>query len=91
MAYLLFKLKSKFIKKIVCAPGLTALTMLVYWGLGSVYILLDLTNWPLFMRKYKVQPGTNEPVDGMKLIKVGLKCTINWAAHLRLFSISRAF
>lgn len=56
--------------------GLTALTMLVYWGLGSVYILLDLANWPQFVRKYKVQPGTNEPVDGMKLIKVGLKYTI---------------
>lgn len=47
--------------------------MLVYWGLGSVYTVMDLTNKPQFIRKYKVQPGTNEPVDGKKLIKVQLK------------------
>ncbi|XP_059485434.1 fatty acid hydroxylase domain-containing protein 2-like [Neocloeon triangulifer] len=49
--------------------GLTALTMAVFWGLGGLYIFLDLTNWPTFMRKYKIQPGANEPVDKSKLLQ----------------------
>ena len=27
---------------------------------------MDLTNKPAFARKYKIQPGTNEPVDAKK-------------------------
>lgn len=46
----------------------TVLVVIVtYWTIGGIYILLDCTN-PSFIRKYKVQPGTNEPVDKKKLI-----------------------
>jgi methylsterol monooxygenase len=45
----------------------------VYWGLGAFYIFLDVTNKPAFLRRYKVQPETNEPVDRSKLKKVIIK------------------
>jgi fatty acid hydroxylase domain-containing protein 2 len=38
-----------------------------YWVIGLVYLLLDLTK---SCRKYKVQPGTNEPLDYGRLFKV---------------------
>lgn len=48
--------------------GTTLLTMGLYWGVGSIYILMDYFNWPKWIRKYKVQPGTNEPVDTKRLV-----------------------
>ena len=39
----------------------------LFFGLGGLYLLLDLTRRPSFLRKYKVQPGTNEPPDWNKL------------------------
>jgi fatty acid hydroxylase domain-containing protein 2 len=38
-----------------------------YWIFGLVYLMLDLTK---SCRKYKVQPGTNEPLDYGRLVKV---------------------
>ncbi|XP_053679287.1 fatty acid hydroxylase domain-containing protein 2-like [Anopheles nili] len=35
----------------------------LFWILGGLFVLMDLTNWPRYMRKYKTQPGTNEPLD----------------------------
>ena len=40
---------------------------ILFYGVGSIYILMDVTNKPKFLRKYKIQPGTNEPVDSAKL------------------------
>ncbi|XP_026468974.1 fatty acid hydroxylase domain-containing protein 2 isoform X2 [Ctenocephalides felis] len=48
----------------------TALTIVVYWSVGSIYTFLDVTNKPASLRKYKIQPGTNEPVDMKRLMKV---------------------
>lgn len=31
---------------------------------------VDVTNKPAALRRYKIQPGTNEPVDNRKLLKV---------------------
>lgn len=42
----------------------------VYWILGLAFVPLDLYNWPKWTRKYKVQPGTNEPVDTQRLLSV---------------------
>ncbi|KFB52169.1 AGAP000092-PA-like protein [Anopheles sinensis] len=42
-------------------------TTLVYWSIGLVYTLFDVTGQPGFLRRYKVQPGTNEPVDAARL------------------------
>ena len=39
----------------------------VFYGVGAIYTLMDITNKPQFLRKYKIQPGTNEPVDNLKL------------------------
>lgn len=39
--------------------------------LSLIYFkLLDYTNKPKFLRKYKIQPETNEPVDPKELRKV---------------------
>ncbi|KAK2715039.1 hypothetical protein QYM36_009885 [Artemia franciscana] len=60
--------------------GTTALTFLVYWTFGCMYILLDTTNVPQFLRRFKTQPGTNEPVDKERLIRVIWQVLINQIA-----------
>lgn len=50
--------------------GTFLLFMLVYWTVGGIFTLLDLFNKPEALRRYKTQPGTNEPVDKEKLKKV---------------------
>jgi fatty acid hydroxylase domain-containing protein 2 len=40
-------------------------------------VLLDVTNKPKFLRKYKIQPGTNEPIETKQLIKVILHVIFN--------------
>ena len=32
---------------------------------------MDVTGGPATLRRYKIQPGTNEPVEFWKLVKVG--------------------
>jgi methylsterol monooxygenase len=44
--------------------------MITYWTVGGIYIIMDLTLKPNSLRKYKVQPGKNEPVERIKLYKV---------------------
>ena len=46
------------------------MSYVVYWGVGIFYIFMDMTLKPEVFRKYKIQPGTNEPVDTWKLMKV---------------------
>ncbi|XP_067640716.1 fatty acid hydroxylase domain-containing protein 2 isoform X2 [Eurosta solidaginis] len=50
--------------------GSTIFSMIVYWFVGGIYTFMDLTNRPEFLRKYKIQPGTNEPVEIERLLKV---------------------
>ncbi|RZC36179.1 fatty acid hydroxylase domain-containing protein 2 [Asbolus verrucosus] len=50
--------------------GTTILSLGVYWLFGGIYTILDITNKPTALRRYKIQPGTNEPVDNKKLLKV---------------------
>lgn len=50
--------------------GTLVYTMILYWTIGSLYTMLDVTNRPAFMRRFKVQPGTNEPVDKDRLRRV---------------------
>ncbi|KAF4523699.1 hypothetical protein B566_EDAN011563 [Ephemera danica] len=52
------------------SQGTTGLTLVVYWLVGGIYTLLDITNKPAALRRYKIQPGTNEPVDTTRLLKV---------------------
>lgn len=50
--------------------GSTIFSMIVYWFVGGIYTFMDMTNRPAFLRKYKIQPGTNEPVESERLMKV---------------------
>lgn len=50
--------------------GLTLYTMSVYWFVGIIFMMMDVTLKPSFMRKFKVQEGINEPVDMKRLSKV---------------------
>ncbi|KAB7499172.1 Fatty acid hydroxylase domain-containing protein 2 [Armadillidium nasatum] len=43
---------------------------IVYWGIGSFYTYMDISGKPEFLRRYKIQPGTNEPVERNQLIKL---------------------
>ncbi|KAF5280501.1 hypothetical protein FQA39_LY18046 [Lamprigera yunnana] len=55
--------------------GTLVVTMIVYWIFGALYTILDVTNKPAAIRRYKIQPGTNEPVDTGRLMKV-IGCVI---------------
>lgn len=55
---------------LVITLGTSVLVFTVFFGAGSIYVFLDVTNWPKWVRKYKINPGTNEPVDTSRLIQV---------------------
>ncbi|KAH8386380.1 hypothetical protein KR093_000120 [Drosophila rubida] len=42
--------------------GTTTVVFCVYWLYAAIFTLMDITNRPRFLRKYKIQPGQNEPV-----------------------------
>lgn len=46
----------------------TMFSFFVYWFVGGIFTLMDMTLSPKSLRKYKVQPGTNEPVNRKALI-----------------------
>ncbi|XP_071452437.1 fatty acid hydroxylase domain-containing protein 2 isoform X2 [Hetaerina americana] len=50
--------------------GSTFIAFFVYWFVGGIYTILDVTNKPAAIRRYKIQPGTNEPVENKRLMKV---------------------
>jgi fatty acid hydroxylase domain-containing protein 2 len=43
---------------------------MIYWVFSIIYTILDVTNRPKFLRRYKIQANTNEPVDKRKLSRV---------------------
>ncbi|KAH8269921.1 hypothetical protein KR044_002598 [Drosophila immigrans] len=43
--------------------GTTTVVFCVYWLYAAIFTLMDITNRPRFLRKYKIQPGQNEPVN----------------------------
>ncbi|CAO1380280.1 unnamed protein product [Diamesa tonsa] len=57
--------------------GTTIFTFLVYWIFGAIYTIMDVTNKPAFIRRYKIQPGTNEPVETKRLIQVIMTVIFN--------------
>lgn len=57
--------------------GTTIFTFFVYWFFGAIYTIMDVTNRPAGLRRYKIQPGTNEPVDTRRLINVIVRVLIN--------------
>ena len=47
----------------VYVVGTIIFSVSVYWMFGGIFTFMDLTLSPRLLRKYKVQPHTNEPVD----------------------------
>jgi fatty acid hydroxylase domain-containing protein 2 len=46
------------------------ITFIFYWLAGSLFTFFDIFNKPAIIRRFKVQPGTNEPVEWQRLRKV---------------------
>ncbi|XP_071516828.1 fatty acid hydroxylase domain-containing protein 2-like [Panulirus ornatus] len=57
--------------------GTIVVSYIVHWSFGIIYTLMDITNRPAFLRPYKIQPGTNEPVAPWKLFKCILWVNFN--------------
>jgi hypothetical protein len=54
--------------------GTTIYTFAVYWIIGGIYTIMDITNKPAALRRYKIQAGTNEPVEPKRLMKASNGC-----------------
>jgi hypothetical protein len=54
--------------------GTSILVVAVYWIFAGVYTIVDITNKPAALRRYKVQPGTNEQLDSKCLMKASIEC-----------------
>lgn len=50
--------------------GTNIYSFALYWIFGGFYTFLDMTGMPKFLRKYKTQPGMNEPLEYKNLSKV---------------------
>lgn len=50
--------------------GTLAVNIAVYWMVGALYTIWDVTNKPGAIMRYKIQPGMNEPVNTKRLLKV---------------------
>lgn len=52
-------------------------TIGLYWGVGALFILMDITNKPEFFRKYKTQPEAHVPLDKARFFKASMRCIFN--------------
>ncbi|XP_046641130.1 fatty acid hydroxylase domain-containing protein 2-like [Daphnia pulicaria] len=43
--------------------GILLSIQIPFWSFGILFMFVDYYNWPRWTRKYKLQPGTHEPVD----------------------------
>ncbi|XP_045032888.1 fatty acid hydroxylase domain-containing protein 2 [Daphnia magna] len=60
-----------------------------FWSVGGMFMFMDYFNWPKWTRKYKIQPGINEPIDLNKLIETVKVVLINqWAIANPLLLVS---
>ena len=55
---------------------------LTYWLVASLYMVLDFTQRPKFLHKYKTQPGTNEPPNMRKFVKARNSSTHDTHSHI---------
>ena len=63
--------------KSVSVSGTTILTTIFYWIAASGYLFIDLTGYPKFLAKYKIQPTKNAPLEWAKLWKVSKHVLVN--------------
>lgn len=52
-------------------------TIILFWIVGGAFIIMDITNKPKFMQKFKTQPEANVPLDKAKFFKASLRCIFN--------------
>jgi len=52
-------------------------TISIYWAVGAIFILMDVTNKPEFFRKYKTQPSEHVPLDKKKFFKASMRVLFN--------------
>ncbi|XP_032780137.1 fatty acid hydroxylase domain-containing protein 2 [Daphnia magna] len=72
--------------------GITLSVQIPFWAIGIFFMIVDYYNWPKWFRKYKLQPGTNEPVDLNKLLETVKVVLINqWAISYPLTIVSYYF
>lgn len=64
--------------QIVLLSGTLLILILQYWIIGALYSWMDLTLKPRALRKYKIQPATNEPLEKKKLIQVKNGFNVMW-------------
>ncbi|XP_030564712.1 fatty acid hydroxylase domain-containing protein 2 [Drosophila novamexicana] len=71
--------------------GTTIIIFIVYWLYAAIFTLMDITKRPKFLRKYKIQPGQNEPLDlgrlwrAVKMVLFNLtvvNLTITWCLYV---------
>lgn len=55
----------------------TIYTILLFWSVGALFIVMDVTNKPEFFRKYKTQPETHLPLDMPRFLTASLRCLFN--------------
>jgi len=68
--------------------GTTIFTSAVYWLTALIFMLMDFTQFPSFLMKYKIQPGKNAPPDAKKVMKVLLTVGFNQAMAIPLSMIN---
>ena len=61
--------------------GTVIVTTVVYWMTALTFVLMDFTQMPGFLMKYKIQPGKNAPPSTAKVIKVSCRKNI-WGQYL---------
>lgn len=49
----------------------------IYFGIGFLYVLMDITNTPKFLQKYKTQPEAHVPLDKKVFFKAMVQVFIN--------------
>ncbi|XP_076352526.1 fatty acid hydroxylase domain-containing protein 2-like isoform X2 [Tachypleus tridentatus] len=49
----------------------------IYWGIGGLYTLVDLTGKPAFLLRYKIQDNAPYPVEHVKVIQVIKQALVN--------------
>ena len=49
---------------------MTIWTVGVYWFIGLLFLFVDLTSWPKWILKYKVQQEVNKPVALKRIFPV---------------------
>lgn len=57
--------------------GLSSTLYIIYWILGSIFMLWDVTKKPEFLKQYRIQLRENDPVDTDKLKKTAKIVFIN--------------